>query len=50
MEIHDVNEIPLSTPLEKGMLITIEPGAYIPFSPKIPNEFASFLSFQFPID
>lgn len=37
MDVHDVHDVP-SKPLEPGMLITVEPGLYIPDEPHIPKE------------
>jgi Xaa-Pro aminopeptidase len=39
MDVHDVNSISTATPLEPGMIVTIEPGIYIPDDPSIPERF-----------
>ena len=42
MDVHDTALIQRSVPLVSGMIITLEPGIYIPyegFRPKIPDEF-----------
>ncbi len=40
IDTHDVSSIPLKeTVLEEGMVVTIEPGIYIPDSEEIPEEF-----------
>ena len=42
MDVHDTAYVPRSVPLEPGMIITLEPGIYIPklgFGIEIPEEF-----------
>jgi len=39
MDVHDVGEISSSTTLESGMIITIEPGLYIPNKSDIPTKY-----------
>jgi Xaa-Pro aminopeptidase len=38
MDVHDVGDISTSTPLQDGMIMTIEPGLYIPISEEIPEQ------------
>lgn len=39
MDVHDTPGVPLNRPLVPGMVITIEPGLYIPDSPDMPSAF-----------
>eukprot|EP00041_Stephanoeca_diplocostata_P015046 m.284309 g.284309 ORF g.284309 m.284309 type:complete len:577 (-) comp19905_c0_seq1:219-1949(-) len=39
MDVHDGGSQPLSLPFEPGMVITVEPGLYVPDSPEFPEEF-----------
>ena len=39
LDLHDTHSISKNTNLRKGMALTVEPGLYIPDSPKYPEEF-----------
>ncbi|KAI9034138.1 peptidase M24, structural domain-containing protein [Hyaloraphidium curvatum] len=39
MDVHDGDGIPRSRKLKKGMVVTIEPGVYVPPSPEYPPEY-----------
>ncbi|PRP87603.1 putative Xaa-Pro aminopeptidase 3 [Planoprotostelium fungivorum] len=39
MDTHDVHSISTSTPLRPSMVVTIEPGLYIPHKPSIPHKY-----------
>lgn len=39
MDVHDVPSCPLNRPLAPGMVVTIEPGLYIPDTPDVPARF-----------
>ena len=39
MDVHDTNDLPTNIPLQPGMIITIEPGLYLPDLPSIPPPF-----------
>jgi len=39
MDVHDVNDISTSESIEDGMILTIEPGLYIPDEPEIPEKY-----------
>eukprot|EP00455_Lapot_gusevi_P014145 TRINITY_DN17005_c0_g1_i1.p1 TRINITY_DN17005_c0_g1~~TRINITY_DN17005_c0_g1_i1.p1 ORF type:complete len:474 (+),score=44.47 TRINITY_DN17005_c0_g1_i1:92-1513(+) len=39
LEVHDTHVIPRDIPLQSGMVVTIEPGLYIPQQPDVPVHF-----------
>jgi intermediate cleaving peptidase 55 len=39
LDLHDTSSVSRFQPLVKGMVITIEPGLYVPDSPNFPEEF-----------
>ncbi|XP_022905515.1 xaa-Pro aminopeptidase 3 [Onthophagus taurus] len=39
MDVHDTPSIPRSIKIEPGMVVTVEPGIYIPEQAKVPDEF-----------
>jgi len=39
MDVHDVASISYTEPLKPGMIITVEPGIYIPDAEDIPKEY-----------
>ncbi|ORX41482.1 Creatinase/aminopeptidase [Piromyces finnis] len=39
MDVHDTEDISRSLPLKEGMVITIEPGIYIPYDDRYPKEY-----------
>jgi len=39
LDTHDVSLVPQDSPLKPGCVLTIEPGLYLPRSPRVPEEF-----------
>ncbi|ORX68083.1 Creatinase/aminopeptidase [Anaeromyces robustus] len=39
MDVHDTEDVSRSLPLKKGMVVTIEPGLYIPYDDRYPKEY-----------
>lgn len=39
MDVHDTNDIPTTIKLQPSMIITVEPGLYIPNDPDIPEKY-----------
>jgi len=39
MDVHDTEDVSRSIPLKKGMVVTIEPGIYIPYDDRYPKEY-----------
>jgi Xaa-Pro aminopeptidase len=40
LDTHDASSVPHDAPLEAGVVLTIEPGLYLPAGPHVPPEFA----------
>jgi Xaa-Pro aminopeptidase len=39
MDVHDVSSIPSDVPFRPGMIVTVEPGVYVPDDPRMPARF-----------